>query len=305
MLYLLIGHWSLKSRPGARPIRPSSSRLADVGFVLGVVGLAVGVGSTGYAAVCSACGRSRRSTMPIRLCRPESGAAQHLPRPHHRRVLGKVGPGALPGLVARRDGGPTPASALIHAATMVAAGTVVLAGLYRPSPRPRSPAGCSASRPRYYGACGPAFIHGAESDLKRLLAWSTVSQVAIMLSALAAAPVILEQQPGEFCCRRPTRPAWPSCRAPRSSTLWSNALFKSLLFLAIGLLGVIAGGTTAALLRGAGCGPDWGAGPSSSTLSLAGVPLVVGSFSKESVIDTAYQGASQGSPGLLVLLACW
>ena len=37
-------------------------------------------------------------------------------------------------------------------------------------------------------------------------------------------------------------------------------------------------------------------------LSLAGVPLVVGGFSKESVIDTAYQGASQGGPGLLVLL---
>ncbi|HPQ74227.1 NADH-quinone oxidoreductase subunit 5 family protein [Phycicoccus elongatus] len=302
--YLLIGHWSRKE--SARRAAHKAflvTRLADVGFVLGVVGLATSVGSTGYAAVL-------RLWAEPTVCDAYGCVG---PNPVLRNtflvliivgVLGKSAQVPFQDWLPDAMEGPTPASALIHAATMVAAGTVVLAGLY--------PALAQAEVARWVLGIATsvtmvlaALLAMGQSDLKRLLAWSTVSQVAIMLSALAAAPVILEQQPGEPpAVGVPPGPALAIVPGAALFHLWSHALFKSLLFLAIGLLGVIAGGTTAALLRGAGMRTRLGRWAFLiGLLSLAGVPLVVGGFSKESVIDTAYQGASQGGPGLLVLLA--
>ncbi|MDN5791127.1 MAG: NADH-quinone oxidoreductase subunit L, partial [Micrococcales bacterium] len=79
--------------------------------------------------------------------------------------------------------GPTPASALIHAATMVAAGSYVIARLfplYAADDVARTVLGVLAALTMVYAA-GLAF---AQTDLKRLLAYSTLSQVAIMLGAL-------------------------------------------------------------------------------------------------------------------------
>ncbi len=181
--------------------------------------------------------------------------------------------------------GPTPASALIHAATMVAAGTVVLAQLF--------PILVLADGARWLlGAAtavtmvGAAVLALGQSDLKRLLAWSTVSQVAIMLSALATATQEIGPDPALF-------------------HMWSHALFKSLLFLTIGWLSVVAGSTLAVRLRGAGnihqlARVAWLFG----LLALAGAPFVVGGLSKEHVIVTAYEGAiTTGGPGILVLAA--
>ena len=70
-----------------------------------------------------------------------------------------------------------------------------------------------------------------QSDLKRLLAYSTLSQVALMLSALAVAPA--DEGPGAGVLH-----------------LYSHAFFKALLFLAIGWLSVTVGGTAAATMRG-------------------------------------------------------
>ena len=83
----------------------------------------------------------------LRLCRPEIRCCNTFLVPHHRQVLGKSAQGALQD-GCRRDGGPTPASALIHALRRWSPlAPSCLPGSTRPSPRPGRPL-CSASRPR-------------------------------------------------------------------------------------------------------------------------------------------------------------
>src|SRR5256886_6982006 len=80
--------------------------------------------------------------------------------------------------------GPTPISALIHAATMVAAGVYVVARLYGvfvSAPVALAVLGLVAAITMLLGALAAT----AQLDIKRVLAWSTVSQVAYMAGALA------------------------------------------------------------------------------------------------------------------------
>ena len=192
-------------------------------------------------------------------------------------VLGKSGMVPFHDWLPDAMEGPTPASALIHAATMVAAGTFVLAQLFDVL--------AAADGARWLLAVSTAvtMVYAAvlafgQSDLKRLLAYSTLSQVALMLSALAVAPA--DEGPGAGVLH-----------------LYSHAFFKALLFLAIGWLSVTVGGTAAATMRGGVRGhlfirPAMFVG----LLSLAGVPPLVGFVSKEHVLAAAEAGAA-GRPG--------
>jgi NADH-quinone oxidoreductase subunit L len=182
--------------------------------------------------------------------------------------------------------GPTPASALIHAATMVAAGTAVLA-LLLPVLALAGPARWLLALATAATMLLAALLAVGQTDLKRLLAWSTVSQVGVMLAALAAAPP-------------------PDASAgPGLLHLFAHALFKSLLFLALGWLGVLAGGTAARALRGTAWSvPVAGAGLAVGLAALAGVPLLVGGVSKEHVVEAAWEAASAGDgPARLVVAA--
>ena len=295
--FLLIGHWS--RRHSARRAAHKAflvTRLADIGFVLGVVGLAAGAGTTSLGGVVQAWGRPTAcidTQVASGLSVGEALGACAAPDGTVRAVLltlvviGVLGKSAqLPfqDWLADAMEGPTPASALIHAATMVAAGTVVLAGLFpllAVSQTPRWVLGVSVSVTMLLAAV----LAFAQSDLKRLLAWSTVSQVGVMLSALAAAPP--EAGPGAGLFH-----------------LWSHAIFKALLFLAIGWAGMIAGSTAAHALRGSAlAAPLLRVSFLFGLLSLAGVPLVVGGLSKEHVVAVSWEGAVESGPGLLVLVA--
>jgi NADH-quinone oxidoreductase subunit L len=180
--------------------------------------------------------------------------------------------------------GPTPASALIHAATMVAAGTWVLASLFSvfaASDGARWVLAASTAVTMVWAAV----LAFGQSDLKRLLAYSTLSQIALMLSALAVAPA--EEGPGAGVLH-----------------LYSHAFFKALLFLLIGWLSVTVGGTAAAAMRGGLRGhalirPAMFVG----LLSLAGVPPLVGFVSKEYVLGAAESGAADGEARSLLVLA--
>ena len=125
--------------------------------------------------------------------------------------------------------GPTPASALIHAATMVAAGTFVLARLFDIFVL-SDPARLVLAVITAVTMVGAAIIAFGQSDLKRMLAYSTLSQIAIMLSALAVAPASVGAGPAVL-------------------HLLSHAMFKALLFLAIGWLSVLVAGTAATSCR--------------------------------------------------------
>ena len=266
--YLLIGHWS--RRHSARRAAHKAflvTRVADIGFVLGMVGLA--------------------QFLPMAALTFLGGhAADRFDRQRVVQVcqIGKSAQVPFQDWLADAMEGPTPASALIHAATMVAAGTVVLAGLFPVlvlSHPARWVLGISVAVTMVLAAV----LAFAQSDLKRLLAWSTVSQVGVMLSALAVAPLAEGPDAGLF-------------------HLWAHAIFKALLFLAIGWASVIAGGTAAPTLRGSATAiPILRVSFLFGLLSLAGVPLVVGGLSKEHVIAAAWHGAVEPGPGLVVLVA--
>ncbi|CAN7507423.1 NADH-quinone oxidoreductase subunit L [Terrabacter sp. LjRoot27] len=260
--WLLIGHDS--ERAAARRAAYKAfivTRVADIAMVVGIVALSVRARSTDLMAVLTATGDGTLLTIGL--------------------VGVVIGVAGKSGLVPFHDWlpdameGPTPASALIHAATMVAAGTYVIARLFSLY------AGHDGARTLLAVLAAVTMVYAAllalvQTDLKRMLAYSTLSQIAIMLSALAAAPA--ELGPGAGIAH-----------------LVGHAFFKSLLFLGAGWLSVLAGATAVAALRGR-LRPTgalrWSMGI--GLAALAGVPPLIGFFTKDTVIDAALEGAAGG-----------
>lgn len=166
--------------------------------------------------------------------------------------------------------GPSPVSALIHAATMVAAGIYVVARTF-----PMWQAAPVTLAVMAVIACltmlGAALAALVQTDLKRVLAWSTVSQLAYMLAALAVG----SEQAAVF-------------------HLVSHAFFKALLFLCAGAVIQAVGSTLMSQMGGLRRRlPVTSATMAVALLSLAGVPVLSGFFSKESVLAAA-ERAAQG-----------
>jgi NADH-quinone oxidoreductase subunit L len=272
--YLLIGHNSrLASARRAATKAFLVTRIADLAFVIGLIMLATGVNSTSIPAVLKGWPSLSGSTLTIALlcvlCGVAGKSAQF---PFHDWL-----PDAMEG--------PTPASALIHAATMVAAGTFVLARLF-PIFVLSEPARLVLAVSTAVTMVGAAVIAFGQSDIKRLLAYSTLSQIGIMLSALAVAPEAVGSGPGVL-------------------HLLSHAMFKALLFLAVGWLSVLAGGTAATKMSGGvRHHPQLKLPIAIGLLSLAGVPPLVGFVSKEYVLAAAFDNVSElgTAAGLIVLV---
>ena len=273
--YLLIGHNSrLESARRAATKAFLVTRIADLAFVIGLVILASGVRTTSIPVVNAVWPHLSSSTLTAGLlCLLVGVAGKSAQFPFHDWL-----PDAMEG--------PTPASALIHAATMVAAGTFVFARLF--------PIFVLSDMARLVLAVitavtmvGAAVIAFGQSDLKRMLAYSTLSQIGIMLSALAVAPVTLGVGPAIF-------------------HLLSHAMFKALLFLSIGWLSVLMSGTAAVKLSGGvRYHPQLKWPLAIGLLSLAGVPPLVGFVSKEYVLGAAFDNVTElGSvAGWIVLVA--
>ncbi len=286
--YLLIGHWSRRESARRAALKAFLvTRLADIGFVVGVVALIATFGTTDIGRMIRLGTNCEGVTAYCQDLGPTPAVAFGL----SALVIGVLGKSAqIPfqdWLVDAMEG-PTPASALIHAATMVAAGTWVLAQfapLLTYAALAHWVLAVSVSATMVFAG----FTAFLQTDLKRLLAWSTISQIAVMLAPIAAAPAAAAV-------------ANPSQAAADASIahLYAHAIFKALLFLTVGWLSVLAGGTSARALTGAGrrarlAHVAWALG----LLSLAGVPLTVGGFSKEQVIHAATNAGIEGaSPGL-------
>jgi NADH-quinone oxidoreductase subunit L len=262
--YLQIGHdRSLPEAPGAAVKAFLVTRVGDVGFALGVAVLGVAAGTFRISGVIDAATNGDISTGILTL------ACLLL-------LLGVAGKSAqfplhtwLPDAMA----GPTPVSALIHAATMVAAGVYVVARLfplYQQAPVALAALGVSAAITMVLGACAAL----AQEDIKRVLAWSTVSQIAYMAGGLAVGGV----NSGLY-------------------HLLNHAAFKALLFLAAGAV-IVAVGTN--LMSGMG-GLRHAMPVTFWTMTvglgaLAGIPPFAGFFSKESVIGAAHVAAEGHGP---------
>lgn len=263
--YLLIGHES--HRRAARAAAQKAylvTRVADAPFIVGMAALAAVGGSTSWA---------RLATAQFAAAHPTTVSAAMV-----CIIVGIIGKSAqfpLHDWLPDAMEGPTPASALIHAATMVAAGAVVLTQL-SPLLAATQPGRWVLMVSAAVSAVGAAMIAFAQQDLKRLLAWSTVSQVAIMLIGLAA----------HTATRTGDDPILQ---------LVGHASFKALLFLMFGWLAVLAGSTRAERMSGIVRRHHATRRLTAiGLLALAAVPPTVGFFAKDLVIDSAVRGARGG-----------
>ncbi|HEV7826657.1 MAG TPA: NADH-quinone oxidoreductase subunit L [Mycobacteriales bacterium] len=257
--YLLIGHdRSLPEAPGAAVKAFLVTRVGDVGFALGVAVLGVAAGTFRIdrvidAAVSGQISPGVLTTACLLLLLGVAGKSAQFP-------LHTWLPDAM--------AGPTPVSALIHAATMVAAGVYVVARLfplYAEAPAALAVLGVSASITMVLGACAAL----AQDDIKRVLAWSTVSQIAYMAGGLAVGSV-----------------------NAGLAHLLTHAAFKALLFLAAGAVIVAVGSNLMNAMGGLRLAmPVTFWTMTAGLAALAGVPPFAGFFTKEFVIGAAHHAA--------------
>ncbi|WP_240419814.1 NADH-quinone oxidoreductase subunit L [Paenibacillus periandrae] len=164
--------------------------------------------------------------------------------------------------------GPTPISALIHAATMVAAGVYLVArtfDIFQASPTALLVVACVGG----FTAIFAATIGTAQNDIKRILAYSTVSQLGYMMMALGIGTSVAYTA-GIF-------------------HLLTHAFFKALLFLGAG--SVIHAVHTQDIHEMGGVGSKmkvtaWTFGI--GTLAISGIPPLSGFWSKDAILSEAY-----------------
>ena len=292
--YLLIGFWYQKPSAAAAAKKAFlTTRVGDIFFLLGIVWLFAQAGTLlFYNAGAGAIEPLKVSMLlatPSHLGLSAAGAIGLL------IFAGAVGKsGQLPLHVWLPDAmeGPTPVSALIHAATMVAAGVYLVARVY-----PLMQAGIELSPSgealgstaaltviTWVGAATALFaalIAVAQNDIKRILAYSTVSQLGYMMAGLGVGGVAV----GMF-------------------HLITHAFFKALLFMGAG--SVIHGCHEEQDIRHMGGLESrmratfltYAAG----MLALSGFPLLSGFWSKDGILEAA-QGWSL-SRGPFYILAC-
>ncbi|PYI51144.1 NADH-quinone oxidoreductase subunit L [Paenibacillus flagellatus] len=168
--------------------------------------------------------------------------------------------------------GPTPISALIHAATMVAAGVYLVArtfDIFQASP-------AALDTVAYVGgftAIFAATIGVAQNDIKRVLAYSTVSQLGYMMMALGVSATV---SAGMF-------------------HLFTHAFFKALLFLGAG--SVIHAVHTQNIQEMGGLSSKMKVTTwtfAIGTLALSGIPPFSGFWSKDAILSEAYHGGRYG-----------
>ncbi|MEV4758728.1 NADH-quinone oxidoreductase subunit L [Micromonospora sp. NPDC049559] len=256
--YLLIAHdRRLPEAPAAAMKAFLVTRVGDVGFLLGIAVLGIGAGSFRVADVLRH--DYHPTTLTVACLLLLAG------------VAGKSAQFPLHTWLPDAMAGPTPVSALIHAATMVAAGVYAVTRLFPlfvRAPGALAVLGVMAVVTLLLGA----FAATAQDDLKRILAWSTVSQIGYMAGALAVGS--------------PTAALFH---------LLSHAAFKALLFLAAGCV-IHAVGTT--LMSGMGGLRRTMPVTFWSTLvglgALAGVPPLAGFWSKDGILAVAAEAARHG-----------
>src|SRR6476661_1198534 len=212
--YLLIGHWYERQSAVAAATKAFIvNRVGDFGFILGLLLVFATFDSLDYATVFANVGPATAKAMNI--LGPLGGSLE-VPTTTVICLLlfmGAVGKSAqFPLHVWLPDAmeGPTPVSALIHAATMVAAG-VYLVGRTFPLFEQAPPALLTVAFIGGFTAIFAASMGLVATDIKRVMAFSTVSQLGYMMLAMGAGA----EGAGAF-------------------HLFTHAFFKALLFLTAG-----------------------------------------------------------------------
>ena len=184
--YLLIGHWY--DRPSARAAATKAfivNRVGDFGFLLGILLIFSTFGSLQYQPVFAEAPAVSQSTIDLLGAVGGGWEVSVMTLICLLFFLGAVGKSAqVPLHVWLPDAmeGPTPISALIHAATMVTAGIFMVARLsplYNLSPMAMDVVAVTGALTMILGAT----IALTQNDIKRVVAYSTVSQLGYMMMA--------------------------------------------------------------------------------------------------------------------------
>jgi NADH-quinone oxidoreductase subunit L len=263
--YLLIGFWYQKPSANAAAIKAFVvNRVGDFGFALGIFAIFMLIGSTDFETIFAGAPGLAGKTIDF-----FGWHADALTLTCLLLFMGAMGKSAqfllhtwLPDAME----GPTPVSALIHAATMVTAGVFMVARL--------SPlfelAPSAQAVVMFFGATTAFFaatIGLVQNDIKRIVAYSTCSQLGYMFVAMGAGAYSV----GIF-------------------HLFTHAFFKALLFLGSG--SVIYAMHHEQDIRNMGGLKD--KIPFTyivmviGTLALTGFPLTAGYFSKDAIIESAF-----------------
>lgn len=261
--YLLIGFWYHK-KSAAEAARKAFivTRFADTGLFLAVIYIGAFIGDFSFSVVAEALSGSERLIFSLLLFFSAMGKSAIFP-------LHLWLPDAMEG--------PTPASALIHAATMVTAGVFLLLRCFVFFQN--SPVAPVIAWLGGFTALMAALIAVVKFDLKKILAYSTISHLGLMVAAFGIEAAS----------------AGGGRLSPALFHLLAHGFFKSLLFLGAGVLIHAAGSNdirnmggflrrnrvfALPFLIGAG--------------ALAGLPPFSGFFSKDAILESAIHSSCYG-----------
>jgi NADH-quinone oxidoreductase subunit L len=258
--YLLIGFWF--DRPAAAHAAKKAflvNRIGDFSFLIGIFVLSTTAGSLTVGQVNSAAGGMTAgiaTAASLLLFGGATGKSAQIP-------LYVWLPDAMEG--------PTPVSALIHAATMVTAGVYMVA---RFSPVFEASGGFALGLVAWIGALTALWaglLAAVEYDIKRVLAYSTVSQLGYMFLALGVGAYSIA-----------------------IFHLVTHAFFKALMFLGAGSVMHALGGETDMRRMGGlrKAMPVTGWTFTAGWLAISGIAPFAGFFSKDAILASAWADGS-------------
>ncbi len=260
--YLLIGFWYHKPEASAAAKKAFVvTRFGDLGFLAGILLLSVQAGSFSF-------GEAERAIAGGAI---SAGQVTLIALLLFSGAVGKSGQFPLHVWLPDAMEGPTPVSALIHSATMVAAGVFMVARLYGIFQASADALTVVADLGAFTALFAAALAIG-QNDIKRVLAYSTVSQLGTMMLALGAGGYTA----GLF-------------------HLTTHAAFKTLLFLAAGSI-IHAVGTND-LWKMGGLGrrmPLTAAACAAGVLAIAGIFPFSGFWSKDSILEAVRHSGRTG-----------
>ena len=263
--YLLIGFWYQKPSANAAAIKAFVvNRVGDFGFALGIFAVYMLLKTTDFETIFA--GAQGLQGKTIDFFGWHADALTLICLLLFMGAMGKSAQFLLHTWLPDAMEGPTPVSALIHAATMVTAGVFMVARLsplFELAPNAQAVVMFFGATTAFFAAT----VGLVQNDIKRIVAYSTCSQLGYMFVAMGAGAYSV----GMF-------------------HLFTHAFFKALLFLGSG--SVIYAMHHEQDIRNMGGLKDKIPYTYSvmviGTLALTGFPLTAGYFSKDAIIESAY-----------------
>ena len=267
--YLLIGFWFHKPSACAAAIKAFVvNRVGDFGFALGIFGVYLVFGTVSFDAIFAAV--PEKAGLMVHFFGIDANAITICCLLLFIGAMGKSAQLGLHTWLPDAMEGPTPVSALIHAATMVTAGVFMvsrMSPLFEYSDTALTVVTLIGAATAFFAAT----VGCVQNDIKRIIAYSTCSQLGYMFFAIGVS-------------------AYPAA----IFHLFTHAFFKALLFLGAG--SVIHAMSDEQDIRKMGgiakhikatCALMW-----IGSLALAGIPPFAGHYSKDAILSAAWASGS-------------